>query len=170
MNMSEEYPPSQTAGLAYVAGANSPGLPHGDLQDCGLFGVWWFTIPARGRQPERREWAYAWRRGSEDLLEVVWATSAAVSGFATRAAAVEAATRPVTADTLTDVMIEILQDDAAEYGLAYPPCTTIALAHPQGRDRRAAYKRARDTRRYQDARVACAARWNARVARHGGAR
>ncbi len=161
--MSEEYPPSKTAGLAYVAGAGSPGLPHGDLQDCGLFGVWWFTIPAQGRKPERREWAYAWRNGD------VWTVGAAVSGFATRAAAVEAATRPVTADTLTDIMIRILQNDAAEYGLSYPPCTTIALAHPQGRDRRAAYKRARDAKRYQDARVACAARWNARVTRREGA-
>lgn len=83
--MSEEYPPSKTAGLAHVAGTNPPGLPHGDVEDCGLFGVWWFTIPARGRKPERREWAYAWRNGE------AWATSATVSGFATRDAAIAAA-------------------------------------------------------------------------------
>lgn len=69
---------------------------------------------------------------------------------------------PITAETITDEQILQLQDETVELFGRFPPYTTIALAKPTGRDRRVAYKRERDARRYQDARVSCAALWNAR--------
>lgn len=71
---------------------------------------------------------------------------------------------PVTAATITDAQIEQLQDETVELAGKYPECTVIALAKPSGRDRRAQYKRDRDAKRYEAARIACAALWNRRHA------
>jgi hypothetical protein len=70
----------------------------------------------------------------------------------------------VTAETLTDEQILRMQDDIAEVTGTNPSYTTIALAHPVGRDRRAQYKRDRDAKRYLAARETCARIWNERYA------
>lgn len=79
-----------------------PGLPRGDLEDCGAFGVWWYTQTLRGgKRREVKQWAWALRDGA------AWRTSSpAGSGFETREDAVRdgnAQTRPgaVTAKTIT---------------------------------------------------------------------
>lgn len=70
----------------------------------------------------------------------------------------------VTAETLTDEQILRMQDDIADVTGTNPSYTTIALAHPVGRDRRAKYKRDRDAKRYLAARETCARIWNERYA------
>lgn len=65
-------------------GAMPPGLPRGDIEDLGAFGVWWYTLQLRGGREERR-WAYALRDGT------IWRVSACVSHFQTRDEAVRAA-------------------------------------------------------------------------------
>ena len=66
-------------------GARPPGLPKGDIEDCGDFGVWWYTQIVRGKDEKR--WAYARRSACRSY----WMTSSPVGGFATREAAMEAA-------------------------------------------------------------------------------
>lgn len=68
----------------------------------------------------------------------------------------------VTAETITDEQIRELQESSVELTGKYPSYTVIALAKPVGRDRRAKYKIDRDAKRYLDARISCAAAWNAR--------
>lgn len=67
-------------------GAMPPGLPRGDIEDLGTFGVWWYTQQFRGGREERL-WAYARRDGE------IWRVSACISGFKTRDEAVQAATK-----------------------------------------------------------------------------
>jgi hypothetical protein len=74
----------------------------------------------------------------------------------------------VTPATLTDEMIRMLQDEAAELTGKFPPATVIALAKPTGR--RAEQRRRKDSERYHAARMTCAALWNARADRHGAGR
>jgi hypothetical protein len=68
----------------------------------------------------------------------------------------------VTAETITDEQILQMQEETVELLGRFPPCTTIALARPVGRDRRAQHKVARTRKLYLAAREACAALWNAR--------
>jgi hypothetical protein len=69
----------------------------------------------------------------------------------------------VTPEMLTDEMIREYQCDVAELLGRYPACTVIALAGPPSKsDRRKQYKIDRDMKRWQDARIECAARINAR--------
>lgn len=64
----------------------------------------------------------------------------------------------MTAREVGDDEIRAYQDSVVELTGQFPPCTVIALAGPPRKpDRRAQYKIDRDTKRWQDARVACAA-------------
>jgi hypothetical protein len=73
--------------MAIHRGIFSPGLPKGEIEDCGKFCVWWYTQPVRGKSDEKR-WAFALR--SE--CGTFWRTSACKSGFESREAAFAAGT------------------------------------------------------------------------------
>lgn len=64
-------------------GALPPGLPHGDIEDCEDFGVWWYTQPAR--TGDVRLWAVA-----PKMSPNVFRVGSARSGFTDRDAAVAA--------------------------------------------------------------------------------
>ena len=86
-----------------------PGVPHGELEDCGAFCVWWYTQILRGgKRREVKLWAYALRDGA------AWRTSSPVSGFTTREDAVREGntqTRPgaVTAKTITHEHVQYVR-------------------------------------------------------------
>jgi len=66
-------------------GAFPPGLPRGEIEDCGEFGVWWYTAGDAGHR-----WAFALKSTRKD---VVWfEVGRPVSHFRSREDAMHAGT------------------------------------------------------------------------------